>query len=113
MLITEILHWNSETTDVNRSDPQFDLPSTPFDDSLPNLANAFTKDGRVKHLWNLGRSESQPSGPAPPNYEQELVSSGTVQPTTASWEAEPVEEEPPVGQYRRVPVRRYRDPSAY
>jgi hypothetical protein len=108
MRISEILFWSNERTLGNRSDPQPDLPPTPFSDELKNLANAFTRRGLVKHLWNPYGWEGQPSGPPPPDGGNELIPSGTLQPTTASWEAEPVEKEPPVGQHRLVPFRQYR-----
>src|SRR5689334_10136055 len=97
MRIYEILFWNDNPTDENRSDLQLNLPSTPFSTDLTNLANAFTRDGLVKHFWNLNGSEGQPSGPAPPDAEPELIPNGTLEPTTAPWQAEPVEEEPSVG----------------
>jgi hypothetical protein len=108
MRIYEILSWNNEPNERNRPDPQLDLSPTPFSDDPTNLANAFTRSGLVKHFWNLNGSEGQPSGPAPPDAETGLIPSGTLEPTTASWEAEPVETERPVGQYRLVPLRRYR-----
>ena len=77
----------------------------PFSDDPTNLANAFTRSGLVKHFWNLNGSEGQPSGPAPPDAETELIPSGTLEPTTASWQAEPVETERPVGLHRLVPFR--------
>jgi hypothetical protein len=59
---------------------------------LTKLANAFTKDGLVKHFWNLNGREGQPSGPAPTDTGTELIPSGTLEPITASsWQAEPVE----------------------
>jgi hypothetical protein len=96
MLIAEILFWNNEPTEAYRSDPQLDLSPTPFSDDPTNLANAFTRSGLVKHFWNLPGSEGQPLGPAPPDPEPELIPSGTLEPTMASWEAEPVETERPV-----------------
>ena len=84
MRIYEILFWNNEPTEAHRSDPQPNLPSAPFSDDPTNLANAFTRSGMVKHFWNLNGSEGQPSGPAPPNAETELIPSGTSEPTTAS-----------------------------
>jgi hypothetical protein len=107
MQISDILLWNNETIERNPADPQFDLPPAPFDDDLTTLANAFTRRGAVKHFWHLNGSESQPSGPAPPDPETELIPSSTLEPTMASWEAEPVEEEPPVGLHRPVPLPRY------
>jgi hypothetical protein len=106
MRITEILFWNNEPTEGNRPDPQLDLPPAPFTDDPTNLANAFTRRGIVKSFWNLNGSEAQPSGPAPPDAGTELIPSGTMDPTTASLRAEPVETEPPVGQYPFDPFRR-------
>jgi hypothetical protein len=97
MRITEILFWNNEPTEGNRPDPQLDLPPAPFSDDPTNLANAFTRRGLVKHFWNLSGSEGQPSGPAPPDAENELIPSGTLEPTTASWQAEPFATEHPLG----------------
>jgi hypothetical protein len=105
MRITEILPWNNEPPEGERSDPRLYFPSAPFIDDPTNLANAFTRSGLVKHVWNLSGSEGQPSGPALRAAETELIPSGTLQPTTASWEAEPVEEKPPVGRHRLVPFR--------
>ena len=107
MRITEIIFWNNEPTGGNRPDPQLDLPPAPFSDDPTNLASAFTRRGLVKSLWNLNGSEGQPSGPAPHDAEPELIPGGTLEPTTASWEAEPVETEPPIGQPRLVPYRQY------
>jgi hypothetical protein len=79
-----------------------------FSGDLTKLAGAFTRHGVVKHFWNLNGSEDQPSGPAPPDGETELIpSGGTLEPNTASWQDEPVEEEPPVGLHRVVPFRQY------
>jgi hypothetical protein len=108
MRINEILFWNNEPTDGDRFNPQLDLPPAPFSDDPTNLANAFTRDGRVKHFWNLNGSEGQPSGPAPPDAETGLIPSGTLEPSAASWQAEPVENEPPPGLHRLVPFRQYR-----
>ena|SRR6266446_4230185 len=108
MRIFEILYWNNETSEKNLSNPQPDLPQAPFSDDLANLANAFTRSGLVKHFWNLNGLEDQPSGPAPPNAEPELIPNGTLEPTTAPRQAEPLETEPPVGLHRLVPFRRYR-----
>jgi hypothetical protein len=105
MRITEILFWNNEPTKGNHSDPRFNLPSAPFSDDPTNLANAFTRSGLVKHFWNLNRSEGQPYGPAPPGAETDVIPDGTSEPTVASWEAEPVEAEPPVGRHELVPFR--------
>ena len=104
MRIYEILFWNNEPAEGNSHDPQLDLPPAPFSDDPTNLANAFTRSGLVKHLWNLPGSTGQPYGPAPPDG-TELIPDGTLEPTTASWEAEPIEAEPPVGQHRLVPYR--------
>jgi hypothetical protein len=62
ILISEILYWNNEPTERDRSDLQLDLPSAPFSDDPTNLANAFIRRGSVKHFWNLNGSEGQPSG---------------------------------------------------
>jgi hypothetical protein len=108
MRIAEILYWNNEPTEAHRSDPQLDLPPSGFTDDPTNLANAFTRRGLVKHFWNVNGSEGQPSGSAPPDAETELIPNGTLEPTTASWQAEPGETEPSVGQHRLVPFRPYR-----
>jgi hypothetical protein len=105
MRIYEILFWNNEPAEGNRPDPQLDLPPSRFTDDPTNLANAFTRRGLVKSFWNLNGSEGQPSGPAPPDAGTQLIPSRTLEPTTASWEAEPVEEERPVGLHRPVPFR--------
>jgi hypothetical protein len=104
MRIREILFWNNEPTEGNHSDPQLGFPPTPFTDDLTKLANAFTRRGLVKSFWNVNGWEDQPSGPAPPDAETELMPSGTLEPTTASWVAEPVEEETPV-HHRLVPFQ--------
>jgi hypothetical protein len=108
MRIFEILFWNNEPAEGNRSEPQLGPPPSRFTDDPTNLANAFTRSGLVKHFWNLNRSEGQPSGPAPPDG-TEVIPSGTLEPRVASWQGEPVEEEPPrVGQHRPIPFRPYR-----
>jgi hypothetical protein len=112
MRIYEILFWNNEPAEGNRSDPQLDLSPTPFSDDPTNLANAFTRRGLVKSFWNLNGSGRQPSGPAPPGAETDVIPDGTSEPTTASWQAEPVETERPVVQNRPVPVRQQRSRSA-
>src|SRR3984893_13511000 len=94
MRIAEIIFWNNEPTEMNRFDPH--SPTAPFSDDPTNLANAFTRRGLVKHFWNLNGSEGQPTGPVPPDAGTELIPSGLFHPTTASWEAEPVETERPV-----------------
>jgi hypothetical protein len=113
MRIYEILFWNNEPTEKHRSDPQLDLSPTPFSDDPTNLANAFTRTGLVKHFWDLPGSEGQPSGPAPPEAGTELIPSGTLEPSAASWEAEPVETERPVSRRRLVPFRQGRWTSDY
>src|SRR3984893_9146945 len=107
MRIFEILFWNNERTEVNRAGPQLDLSRVQSSDSLTNLGNAFTRRGLVKHFWNLNGSEGQPSGPAPPDDETELIPNGTLEPTTASWQEEPVDTEPFAGRNRLVPFRQY------
>jgi hypothetical protein len=113
MRIYEVLFWNDEATEENRTDPQLDLPPSRFDDDPTNLANAFTRSGLVKHFWNLSGSAGQPPGPAPPDAGTELIPSGMLEPTTASWQAEPVETECPVLQNLLVPVRQKHSRSAY
>jgi hypothetical protein len=61
----------------------------------------------VKHHWNLNGSEEQPNGPAPPDAATAEAPSHVPEPTTTCVQAEPVEEEPPVGLHRLVPFRRY------
>ena len=107
MKICEVIFWNNEPEEENIFDPQ-------RSDDLTNLAKtAFTRSGLVKHFWHLDGSGSQPSGPAPPNHEPELIPDGMLQPSAASWAAGPIETEPEAGQYRRVPLLQYRDRSAY
>ena len=103
MRIAEILFWNNGSAEGHPSELQLGSPPVPFSGDLTNLANAFTKDGLVKHLWNPSASEEQPSGPAPPEAGTDLIPSGTLEPSAASWEPEPVETERPVGLYRPVP----------
>ena len=108
MLIAEILNWNDDPTERTRSDDQIDFTQAPFGTDLTNLANAFTRGGLVKHGWNLPGSEGQPSGPAPPDAETEVIPSGTLEPSMRSFQAEPIHNESPVGQYRLVPYRAVR-----
>ena len=105
MRITEILSWNNEPAEANRSHRQLSPPPAPFSDDPTILAKAFTRRGLVKHFWNLPGSEGQPSEPAPPDAETELIPSGTLEPTAASSQAEPVETEPQVGRHEFVPFR--------
>ena len=107
MRVYEILFWNNKPTEPNR--PELDLPRPQFGDDPTNLANAFTRRGLVKSFWNLNGSEGQPSGPAPPDG-TDLMPRDISEPTTASWRAEPVEPEPPVGPHRLVPFRQYQGP---
>jgi hypothetical protein len=107
MRIHEIIFSNDAPAERNRSDPQLGQPSPSFSNDLTKLATAFTKDGLVKHFWNPNGSEGQPSEPAPPNAENELIPSGTLEPI-ASRQAEPVENEPPPGLHGLVPFRRHR-----
>jgi hypothetical protein len=104
MRIYEILSWNNDPIARDRAYPLLNSPPVPFGDDMINLANAFTRDGLVKHFWNFQGSEGQTPGPAPP-VGTELIPSGTLEPTTASWEAEPVETKPQVGLHRPVPFR--------
>jgi hypothetical protein len=107
MRIAEILFWNNEPAEANDYEPQLDQAPARSSVDVANLATAFTRRGLVKHFWNLNGSESQPSEPAPPDPEIELIPSGTLQPTMAFSQDEPVEEEPSVGQRRLVPTRQY------
>jgi hypothetical protein len=101
MRIYEILYWNNEPAEENRSEPQLDPFPAPFSDDPTKLANAFTRSGLVKSFWNLNGLGAQPSAAAPPDAGTEVIPSGTLEPTTtASWQAEPVETERPVGQHR-------------
>ena len=104
MRISEILDWNNEPAEPNDYKPQLDQLPARFSGDLTKLAGAFTRRGLVKHFWNLHGSEGQPSGPAPPDAEPELIPSGTMEPTMASWQAEPVENEPGMGLHRLVPM---------
>jgi hypothetical protein len=90
MRIYEVLLWNDG---VDGSEPHLDLSSDPFNDDPTNLANAFTRRGLVKHFWNVGGSEDQPRGPAPPDVGTEVIPRGTLEPSAASWQAEPRETE--------------------
>ena len=108
MRIAEILFCNNEPTEEDRATPQLHSPPAPFSDDLTNLGNAFTRRGLVKHFWNLSGSEDQPSGPAPPDTETDLIPNSTLEPTMAFSQDEPVEEEPPVGLHRLVPFRPFR-----
>ena len=105
MRIYEVIFWNNEPTERKRANHKLNLPPAPDTDDLTNLANAFTRRGLVKHLWNLNGSEDQPSGPARPDAETELIPNGTLEPTTALWQDEPVETEPLAGRNRVVPFR--------
>ena len=107
MRICEILFYSDQPAEEDQTGSQLDVPYGPFSNDLRNLANAFTRRGLVKQFWNLNGSEDQTSGPAPPNNEPELIPDGTLEPTTASWEAEPVETEPQVIQNRLDPFGRY------
>ena len=108
MRIYDVLFLNNESPEEVPSDPQLNLHLAPYTDDLTNLANAFTRRGLVKQFWNLNGSERQPSRLAPPDAGTELIPSNTLEPTTASWQAEPVETEPPVGQHRHAPFLQYR-----
>ena len=109
MRIHEILFWNNDpAAEGNLSDPGLDFPPDPFNNDLIKLASAFTKHGRVKHFWNLSGSEDQPAAPGPANAEPAFMPSGMSEPTTASWQAEPAETEPPVRKRRLIPFRQHR-----
>jgi hypothetical protein len=107
MRIYEIVFWNSEHAKRDHVGLRPNWTSGRSKDDLTNLANAFTKGGLVKHLWNLARSQEEPPGPAPPlDVETEATPSGTLEPTMTSVQDERVEE-PLVDQYRLVPFRRH------
>jgi hypothetical protein len=107
MRISEVLFWSDQPLESDRAERHLDIPAARVDDDLTNLGNAFTRRGLVKRFWNLNGSERQPTGPAPPDDETELIPNGTLEPITLSLPAEPVEEEPPVGLHRFVPTRQY------
>jgi hypothetical protein len=90
MQIAEILFLNNEPAEANDYEPQLDQAPARSSDEVTNLATAFTRRGLVKHFWNLNGSEVQPSGPAPPDTETDLIPNSTLEPTTAPWQAEPV-----------------------
>jgi hypothetical protein len=104
MRISEVLFWSDQPLESDRAGRHLDIPAARVDDDLTNQGNAFTRRGLVKHFWNLNGTEVQPSGPAQRDDETELIPSGTLEPTTASWEVGRVEEEPPVGRHRIVPM---------
>jgi hypothetical protein len=108
MRIAEILYWNNEPSETHRFDPQVGQSPPSFNGDATNLANAFTRRGLVKSFWNLPGSEGQPRGPVPRDAGPEVIPSGTLEPTTASWQAEPVPKERPMGPHRLVPFRQYR-----
>jgi hypothetical protein len=107
MRISEVLFWSDQPLNGDRAERHLDIPAARVDDDLTNLGNAFTRRGLVKHFWNLNGSESQPTGPAPPDAEPELIPNGTLEPTMPSWQADPVDDEPPVGLHRPIPLPRY------
>jgi hypothetical protein len=108
MRICEILFYSDQPAEEDHTGSELDFPRGPFSNDLRHLAGAFTKHGILKHFWNLNGSQDQPSGPAPPNAGTELIPSGTLEPSTASRQAEPVEIESPDGLHRAIPFRRYR-----
>jgi hypothetical protein len=95
MRISEVLFWSDQPLESDRAERHLDIPAARVDDDLTNLRNAFTRRGAVKHFWNLNGSEGLPSGPAQRDDETELIPNGTLEPTTASWQEEPVDTEPP------------------
>jgi hypothetical protein len=107
MRISEVLFWSDQPLNGDRAERHLDIPAARVDDDLTNLGNAFTRRGLVKHFWNLNGSEVQPSGPAPPDTETDLIPNSTLEPTTAPWHVEPVQTEPPVSLHRPVPLPRY------
>jgi hypothetical protein len=107
MRITEILFWNNEPGEANDYEPQLDQAPARSSDDVTNLATAFTRRGMVKHFWNLNGSEGQPTVPAPPDAEPELIPGGTLEPITPQLPGEPVGEERPVGLHRFMPSPQY------
>src|SRR5689334_2869311 len=105
MRIFEILLWNDYGLDESNTHPDLNSAMTLASNNLADLANAFTRSGLVKYGWNLTGSEGQPSRPAPPDAGTELIPSGTLEPNQASWEPEPVEEQPVLGPHRLAPFR--------
>jgi hypothetical protein len=53
MRIYEVLFWRNESTEEVPFDPQLNLHPVPYTDDLTNLANACTRRGLVKRLWNM------------------------------------------------------------
>jgi hypothetical protein len=105
MRIYEIIFWDNDPAEESRSIPNLDIPG-PLDNDLAHLARAaFTRSGLVKHLWYTRGSEEQVSGPTPLNGAPDVIPKGSLEPTTASVPAKPVEEEPLVDQYSLVPLR--------
>jgi hypothetical protein len=103
MRIYEIVFWDHDPAEESRS---IDFFPGPLDNGMANLARAaFTRRGLVKHLWYTRGSEEQPSGPAPLDAGPDVIPSGTLEPTTASVPAKPVEEEPLPDQYPLVPLQ--------
>jgi hypothetical protein len=90
MRISEILFWNNQPSERNRSDHLLDLPHARFHDDLMKVASAYAKDCLVKHFRDLKGSESQPSGPAPPDPGTELIPRGILEPPIV-WQADPIE----------------------
>jgi len=99
MRIHELLFWHDELSGANQSGSQLNFPPARSNDFLANLARAFTRHGEVKRPWNPNELEGQTSAPAPPDAGTELIPSGTLEPPTASRQAEPVVTEPSVGQH--------------
>ena len=111
MRISEVLFWSDQPLESDRAGRHLDIPAARVDDDLTNLGNAFTRRGLVKHFWNLNGSEVQPSGPAPPDTETDLIRNSTLEPTTLPLTAEPAEKGPAVGQRRLIPFQQYQGAS--
>jgi hypothetical protein len=79
MRIHEILFSNDNPAEGNSSDSYCDFSLGPSSYDLANLANAFTKHGVVKYLWNLDTEEQ-----ALPGAETEVTPSRVPEPPTAS-----------------------------
>jgi hypothetical protein len=97
MRISEILFWDDQP------DPQLDFPEPPSSDFLSKLSSAYAKDSLISRFRDREGWESHSSGPVPPDTE--LIPSGTLEPTTASRQAEPVETDPQVGRHGFIPFR--------
>jgi hypothetical protein len=112
MRIEEVLYWNNNPAE-DRYDPYLDVPPGPSDKVTDLARAAFTRDGRVKLLWDLDRLERHFSGATPSDAETELTPSDNSEPPLA-WQDHPAETDPTPGpnglvrsrQYPRLPLGR-------